>query len=43
MVDFLNWALTKGEGDAAALDYAPLPAEMASKVKEKVAAVRLTQ
>ena len=43
VVDFLNWALTKGEGDAAALDYAPLPAEMASKVKEKVAAVRLTQ
>ena len=40
VVDFLNWALTKGEADAAALDYAPLPSEMASKVKEKIAAVR---
>ena len=43
VVDFLNWALTKGEADAAALDYAPLPSEMASKVKEKIAAVRLAQ
>jgi phosphate transport system substrate-binding protein len=43
IVDFLNWALTKGEADAAALDYAPLPAEMASKVRDKVSSVRIAQ
>jgi phosphate transport system substrate-binding protein len=39
LVDFLNWALTNGEAQASALDYAPLPAEMASKVKERVATI----
>jgi len=28
LVDFIHWALTEGEGEAAALDYAPLPANM---------------
>jgi len=39
LVDFLNWALTDGEAEASALDYAPLPGEMASKVKERVATI----
>ena len=39
LVDFLNWALTDGEAEASTLDYAPLPAEMASKVKERVATI----
>jgi len=28
LVDFIRWALTEGEGEAAALDYAPLPPNM---------------
>ena len=39
LVDFLNWALTNGEAEAAALDYAPLPSEMASNVKARVATI----
>jgi phosphate transport system substrate-binding protein len=39
LVDFLNWALTDGEAEASTLDYAPLPAEMASKVKERVTTI----
>lgn len=41
LVDFLNWALTTGETEAAPLDYAPLPAEMAAKVRAKVATIDL--
>jgi phosphate transport system substrate-binding protein len=40
LVDFLNWALTDGEGEASALDYAPLPADMAAKVKSKLATIK---
>ena len=39
LVDFLNWALTDGEAEASSLDYAPLPADMASKVKAKLATI----
>src|SRR6266480_25226 len=39
LVDFLNWALTGGEAEASSLDYAPLPADMASKVKAKLATI----
>jgi phosphate transport system substrate-binding protein len=39
LVDFLNWALTYGEPEAASLDYAPLPSEMTPKVKAKVATI----
>jgi phosphate transport system substrate-binding protein len=39
LVDFLNWALTYGESEAASLDYAPLPSEMTPKVKAKVATI----
>jgi len=41
LVDFLNWALTEGEAEAASLDYAPLPAEMASSVRAKLKTVDL--
>ena len=41
LVDFLNWALTQGEAQASALDYAPLPADMANKVRAKVAAIEI--
>jgi len=39
LVDFLNWALTDGEAEASALDYAPLPTDMVSRVKTRVAAI----
>lgn len=39
LVDFLNWALTDGEASVATLDYAPLPADMAAKVKERIATI----
>ena len=42
LVDFLNWALTTGESEASSLDYAPLPADMAAKVKARLATVALT-
>jgi len=41
LVDFLNWAYTKGESEAAALDYAPLPADMVSKLQERLKTIDL--
>ena len=32
LTDFLKWALTEGEQSAAALDYAPLPAELSQRL-----------
>ena len=43
IVDFLNWALTTGESAASQLDYAPLPAEMATKVKARLANIDIPQ
>jgi phosphate transport system substrate-binding protein len=42
LVDFLNWALTEGEKSAVTLDYAPLPAEMATTVKAKLTTIDLS-
>lgn len=42
LVDFLNWALTEGEKSAVTLDYAPLPAEMATTVKAKLSTIDLS-
>lgn len=36
LVGFLKWAYEQGEGMAASLDYAPLPASLVEKVKAKV-------
>jgi phosphate transport system substrate-binding protein len=33
MVDFLHWMLDQGEGEAAAMSYAPLPKAVADKVR----------
>ena len=43
LVDFLNWALTSGESEASALDYAPLPSEMATKVRDRLKTIDLSQ
>ena len=42
LVDFLNWALTEGEKEAVTLDYAPLPADMATTVKARLATIDLS-
>lgn len=39
IVDFLNWALTSGQGMAKDLLYAPLPSELASRAQAKVKTV----
>jgi phosphate transport system substrate-binding protein len=36
LVQFLDWALTKGEGMAAPLDYAPLPDGLRTRVLERI-------
>ena len=38
--DFLRWALTKGEAEAAALDYAPLPESMSTSLLQRLDSVR---
>jgi phosphate transport system substrate-binding protein len=40
LVEFLNWALTKGEGMAASLDYAPLPEGLRERVLEKIKTIK---
>ena len=41
LIEFLNWALTRGEGMAASLDYAPLPKKLQQRVLERVKTIRL--
>jgi phosphate transport system substrate-binding protein len=36
IVDFLNWMVDKGQAMTASLDYAPLPKEVAKKVKTRI-------
>ncbi len=40
LVEFLNWALTQGEGMAAALDYAPLPDSLQQRVRERIKTIK---
>ena len=42
LVDFMRWALTEGEKQAAALDYAPLPAAIASRLVQRLDSIRIT-
>jgi phosphate transport system substrate-binding protein len=39
--DFLKWALTEGEKQASALDYAPLPATMASRLTARLDSLKV--
>jgi phosphate transport system substrate-binding protein len=39
LVDFLTWAYTHGEAEAASLDYAPLPAELSTRLKERLRSI----
>lgn len=40
LVEFLDWALTKGEAMASALDYAPLPSDLQTKVLARVKTIK---
>ena len=40
MVDFLNWMLTKGETEASALTYAPLPKAVAASVAKTIKTIQ---
>jgi phosphate transport system substrate-binding protein len=40
LVEFLQWALTKGEAMASALDYAPLPESLENRVLERVKTIK---
>lgn len=39
--DFLRWALTEGESQAASLDYAPLPAAMATRLTARLDSIKV--
>jgi len=40
LVEFLDWALTKGEGMAVSLDYAPLPEALAKRVLDRIKTIK---
>jgi phosphate transport system substrate-binding protein len=40
LVEFLKWALTKGEGMATALDYAPLPDSVQQRVLKRIGEIK---
>lgn len=40
LVEFLNWALTKGEGMASSLDYASLPEGVQQRVLERIKTIK---
>ncbi len=40
LVEFLNWALAKGETMASALDYAPLPQSLQQRVLERIKTIK---
>ncbi len=41
LVDFMKWALTEGEKQASALDYAPLPASMGSRLVARLDSIKV--
>ena len=41
LTDFLRWAFTEGEKQAAALDYAPLPGTMASRLTARLDSIKV--
>jgi phosphate transport system substrate-binding protein len=43
LTDFLKWALTTGQSQVMALDYAPLPANLAQQVVARLSAVRVAR
>lgn len=41
LIDFLRWALTEGEQQAAALDYAPLPEAIANRLLQRLDSIQI--
>ena len=41
LVDFMKWALSDGQGSAAALDYAPLPAALSTQLQERLNTIQV--
>jgi len=41
LLKFMNWAIDKGQKDAEALHYAPLPTSMVKKVKDKIKSIEV--
>jgi phosphate transport system substrate-binding protein len=41
LVDFLRWALTDGEKEATALNYAPLPESMANQIRLRLDSIQM--
>ena len=41
LVEFLRWALTEGEKQAAALDYAPLPSAIADRLLQRLDSIQV--
>jgi len=41
LVDFLRWALSEGEKEATTLNYAPLPAAMATQLNSRLDSIKL--
>ena len=41
LVDFVRWAMTEGDEQAASLHYAPLPAAVEERVLERIGTIRL--
>ena len=41
LVDFLRWALSEGEKEATTLNYAPLPASMATQLNSRLDSIKL--
>jgi phosphate transport system substrate-binding protein len=42
LVDFMRWMYTTGQQSAATLDYAPLPAELAQRLTNRLSTIVLT-
>jgi phosphate transport system substrate-binding protein len=40
LVEFLNWAVARGEGMASTLDYAPLPEKVQQRVLERIKTIK---
>ncbi len=41
LVDFLHWALTDGEKDAPALEYAPLPQSLDTRLVARLDSIKV--
>ena len=41
LVDFMKWALSEGEGSAAALDYAAIPRELGTRLLDRLSMIQM--